>query len=469
MPRFNSLHQSLLGTLAGDMIGLPFEGLHAKKVKRLIGADGADLKPSLLWGRSSYSDDTEHSILVVKTLIESELMALKAYQKLPTALACDTHRSRSIPGVLEACSNQHPDSVVDPASDPVHQAQLHFFEKRLHQRIKWWFVSLSPGIGMATLKSCLKMWCGVGPKHSGVSSAGNGSAMRSAIMGVYFQDEPLKIYDFVRASTYLTHKDPQAFEASLLVACAAAVAAENPELTVEDAPALFGHLEHKIKQALARHQPDDQASSYRQGKSFKKAPDDEVDPYSKSSAAQLFRRSAPTLFWMLSLLHKAIQHQWSVKEVAIAAGCEGFVSGYVRHTVPVALMCWLKHPQNVKAAITEAILSGGDTDSVAAIAGGVVGANVRATQPPKAWLDQHLERKAPALIIKELSESLHQALKLRQATPSTSLEPLRDSPFHSESFSQMVLSSLLRLPRNLLSLPILIGIAARREILSRIK
>src|SRR5208337_1577747 len=41
-------------------------------------------------------------------------------------------------------------------------------------------------IGLATLRSCVRMGLGVSP--SGVVSAGNGVAMRAAIVGVFFHD-----------------------------------------------------------------------------------------------------------------------------------------------------------------------------------------------------------------------------------------------------------------------------------------
>src|SRR3954465_12660045 len=39
------------------------------------------------------------------------------------------------------------------------------------------------------------------------------------------------------------------------------------------------------------------------------------------------------------------------------------------HTMPVAIYAWLRHPNDVVTAVTECVRCGGDTDSVAAIAG----------------------------------------------------------------------------------------------------
>ena len=52
----------LLGTMAGDALGLPREGLSARRTRRLFG--GAPLRHRLLLGRGLCSDDTEHACMV---------------------------------------------------------------------------------------------------------------------------------------------------------------------------------------------------------------------------------------------------------------------------------------------------------------------------------------------------------------------------------------------------------------------
>ena len=62
---------------------------------------------------------------------------------------------------------------------------------------------------MATARACLKLWLGFSPERSGVYSAGNGPAMRSALIGAYFCEDQDMIERFVTASTRLTHTDPR--------------------------------------------------------------------------------------------------------------------------------------------------------------------------------------------------------------------------------------------------------------------
>src|SRR6185503_18526094 len=126
-----------------------------------------------LLGRGMVSDDTEHTLFVAQALLA------------------------------------HPD-------DPI------AFQRCLAWKLRLWLLCLPAGIGLATLKAILKLWVGISPSRSGVWSAGNGPAMRSAIIGVYFAADPCQRRAFVSASTRLTHTDPKAETAALAVAEAAA-------------------------------------------------------------------------------------------------------------------------------------------------------------------------------------------------------------------------------------------------------
>jgi ADP-ribosylglycohydrolase len=48
----------------------------------------------------------------------------------------------------------------------------------------------------------------------------------------------------------------------------------------------------------------------------------------------------------------------------------------VLHTVPVALHACFRYPDDVRTAVLETVHCGGDTDSTAAIVGGILGARV---------------------------------------------------------------------------------------------
>ena len=158
------LSGSLLGTAAGDAYGLPYEGLSPRRIGKRFVPRRYALIPLLHGGM--VSDDTEHAV-----------MAAQAW--------------------------------IDGAGDP------EIFRRSLRGRLKWWFARLPAGIGLATLRSCLKMWLGLG--CTGVYSAGNGPAMRAPVLGVLCDDLD-RLRQLVKISTELTHTDPKAYRGALAVA-----------------------------------------------------------------------------------------------------------------------------------------------------------------------------------------------------------------------------------------------------------
>jgi hypothetical protein len=59
----------------------------------------------------------------------------------------------------------------------------------------------------------------------------------------------------------------------------------------------------------------------------------------------------------------------------------------VNHTVPVSLYCWLRWPGDFRAGASAAVRAGGDTDTVAAIVGALIGATNGPDAIPADWLD----------------------------------------------------------------------------------
>ncbi len=64
---------------------------------------------------------------------------------------------------------------------------------------------------------------------------------------------------------------------------------------------------------------------------------------------------------------------------------ENGITGYMYHTLPVVLQIWLRFPLEYEKAMNEAIGCGGDTDTVAAILGGIIGAGTGAKGIPVKW------------------------------------------------------------------------------------
>jgi ADP-ribosylglycohydrolase len=88
------------------------------------------------------------------------------------------------------------------------------------RRMVAWFFRLPFGVGLATVRACLRAAAGLRP--SGVPSAGNGAAMRAVPVGLLFHADPEARTRFGRALAEVTHRDERAISGALFVAEVAA-------------------------------------------------------------------------------------------------------------------------------------------------------------------------------------------------------------------------------------------------------
>ena len=269
----------LLGTAIGDALGLPCEGLPRRRQHRMFRDVG---RYHFLFGKGMVSDDTEHAVMVAQALLTSG-------------------------------------------------GDVGVFRRHLARQFRLWLLGLPAGVGLATLKAIVRLGLGFRPERSGVFSAGNGPAMRSAILGVCHPDDPGKLRAWVSASTRITHTDPKAEYGAFAVALAATLACRPGDVQPPAYLALLqAHLEPESGELLA-----------------------------------LIRQAGAS----------ACAGQ-STAQFADALGLPDGISGYVYHTVPVVIQTWLRHPADFRSGVMEIIRCGGDTDTTAAILGGLIGARV---------------------------------------------------------------------------------------------
>ena len=104
---------------------------------------------------------------------------------------------------------------------------------------------------------------------------------------------------------------------------------------------------------------------------------------------------------------EGIASQRSAEEFADSQGWSRGISGYINQTVPTALYCWAQ-AKDFRQSVTSAIRLGGDTDTVAAIAGAVSGANLGVEQLPQSWIESLAEWPRDVGWLKQLAEHLDQ-------------------------------------------------------------
>ena len=297
----------LLGCAVGDSICLPYEGVSPR---RLIKWVRLPLGHRFLFGHGMVSDDTDHSLFVAQSIARSP-------------------------------------------NDPERFARL------LAWRLRFWLLCLPAGIGLATLKSILLLWCGKSPFRSGVFSAGNGAAMRSAIIGVIHCNDADLRHGFTKASSVITHSDPKAHFGAQSVADLAAL------LTRECSRPTVPELERLLLDAG-------------DGKDWEQAVSRTIDACQSG------------------IIEKAVTPE----------GLKRGVSGYILHTLPVAVAAWHINFGNFRNTIEAVLRLGGDTDTVAAIAGSLAGVTCVRKGIPEEWISDIIDRPHSVEYIVKLAETL---------------------------------------------------------------
>lgn len=307
----------LLGQAIGDMMGLPAENLSPRRVAKLF--PKLD-RPRFLFGYGMGSDDTEHACLTAQAILRS---------------GGDVER----------------------------------FRRSLAWGLRWWFAAGPPGIGLATAKACVRMWLGF--REPGVRSAGNGPAMRAAVIGAVLKGDLQR--RCVDTCTRLTHTDPLAAAGARAVALFTRHTADRFDPLAYGARFLF--------EAAA-------------------------EPGAEGDLKANLVSAAATL-----------ETGRSVAEFASDIGLSHGVSGYIAHSVPVAVYAFLRHPDDYRTAVESVIRLGGDTDTVAAITGALVGARVGKAGIPKEWLERYIDWPRSVAHMEELGRRLAEGRWRTQPQP----------------------------------------------------
>ena len=319
----------IIGTAIGDALGLPYEGLSPHRARRLFKTLD---RYHLLFNHGMVSDDTEHTCMVTQALIAS-------------------------------CG------------------QVDIFTRNFSRRLRYWLLGLPAGIGFATLRSILKLWIGFSPQKSGVFSAGNGPAMRAAIIGVCYGNDGPRLKELVKAATIITHTDPKSYWGALAV-------------------------------ALAAHE------NFTAGLS--------VDPESYYNRLKKLLESemAGDFLDLIKQVAESVVQGKHTREFAASQKLQKGITGYTYHAVPAVIHAWLLNPRDFRNAILDIIGCGGDTDTTAAILGGIVGAAVGPAGIPDKWLKNLWEWPRTISWMRRLGQQLDTVLTSNQAQKPLRLPPM---------------------------------------------
>jgi poly(ADP-ribose) glycohydrolase ARH3 len=167
-------------------------------------------------------------------------------------------------------------------------------------------------------------------------SFGNGSAMRVAPVGLLYSRNLEKLREIAYQSSSITHSHELGKEGAALQACAVALALNTPSEEEIDREAFLSRLQNFIQNQLYKEK--------------------------------------------VARIRDLLDEQDKAKVVAVLGnGIEA------PRSVPTAIYCFLRQPQSYKDTVIYAISLGGDTDTIAAMAGAICGAYLGIEAIPSEW------------------------------------------------------------------------------------
>jgi ADP-ribosyl-[dinitrogen reductase] hydrolase len=278
----------VLGGAVGDALGAPFEGLWSRSIPEpsVLLTDYAEFEG---YPRGQYTDDTQLTIATLQSVIRRGHIDPQ-------------HIARSIARLWRSQEVIGPGGAFTAAADRL-LAGGHWYQ------------------------------CG-----SPVGQAGNGTAMRTAAMGLYFMSRPEGLPKIVADISRITHQDPRSVAGGVAVASAARLLAARPEVEAVE---------------LCRVVAEDMRP---------------FDPSFADLVVGLPR-------YLLGDPADALAYvAWSGAKSPEFE--EVIITPYVIPTVLAAFWAVAKFPASWQDAVASAIGLGGDVDTLGAIVGGLMGARL---------------------------------------------------------------------------------------------
>lgn len=315
----------VLGGAVGDALGAPFEGLWSRDIpdSSTLLADYAEFEG---FPRGQFTDDTQLTVAMLQSVVRL--------------------------------------GHVDPGDVARSIARL-------------WRTQAVVGPGGACTAAADRFLAGVPWSECGaaVGQAGNGTAMRTAALGLFFLSRPDGLVESVAQVSRITHQDPRSIAGGVAIASAARLLAARPEVDAAE-----------LCRAVA----------------------DDIRPFHPGFAdlvAGLPGRRGAGREAVLEYV------AWSGSEIREFP--EVIITPYVVPTVLAALWAVTGFPQSWPDAVAAAIGLGGDVDTLGAIVGGLMGARLGLAAIP-----DHLTRNVfNAQRLRELAIRYARVIVRRAAVP----------------------------------------------------
>ncbi len=217
----------------------------------------------------------------------------------------------------------------------------------------------------ANLKACRHLAAGRPWNKSGVFSSDCGATVRMAPIGILFHSRPEALTRAALDECIITHNERRARAASVGIA----------------------YLIARLLQSNKKSWPGDQVLE------------------AADHIAHLDEDIAGVMRWATQIVH--LPPEEALFEIGTSAD--------VIETIPAAIYCFLKKPQNYAGAVLSAVNAGDAADSIAALTGSFVGALVGVEAINRAWLRQVENPDILFGVGQELADLLASDTGLREA------------------------------------------------------
>ncbi|AKB58294.1 ADP-ribosylglycohydrolase family protein [Methanosarcina barkeri] len=224
---------------------------------------------------------------------------------------------------------------------------------KIAKELVLWLDEPDLGAGATTKSAALSLKEGIHWSNSGLNSKTCGSLMRVGIIGFVFRNDPEKLIKAASISGRITHTHPAADAASVAGAYAVKLALDwvKPRKMFEPLLEITQGISPEFTQALEN--------------SYKTAYSDIGDEEGLKKLGQ----------------------GW-----------------YADETFALAYFCILRYPNDFKKAVQTAVNITGDSDSVASVAGGILGARLGIEAIPISWIEALKENEKIEEIVEPLLE-----------------------------------------------------------------
>lgn len=233
---------------------------------------------------------------------------------------------------------------------------------KIAEELVLWLDEPDLGAGATTRGASLSLKDGIPWSKSGISSKTCGSLMRAGILGFIYRNDPKKLVKVALVSGRITHSHPVAEAASLAGAYAVKLVLDGVEPREMFEPLL------EVTQGISQEFTQALESSYRTA-------------------------------------YSDIGDEEGLKKLG-----QGW---YADETFALAYFCILRYPNDYKKAVQTAVNITGDSDSVASVAGGILGARLGIKAIPVSWIEALKEKETLEKIVGPLLEKYFQLSEIK--------------------------------------------------------